>query len=172
MSCQARKKKKDPFPLVPRGCRVSIRGSSPRAPGAHYREARGSGFPGNRRAPPVPTWRAAAAVLPPCTPAPRARRAPAPLTARCRLPRSRAASISIRDAPLPGLPPTPPPLPRPARSLEVAEGNELGTEEGGEARRARTPKSLLRDLGELSALSGPGRRKWKCEANQTRCDYF
>lgn len=140
MSCQARKKKKDPFPLVPRGCRVSIRGSSPRAPGAHYREARGSGsrgiggprlFPRGAR-PPLSSLPA------PRRPGPAAPPHRSPPGAHCR-----GAARPAFQLETPGslaFPPTPPPLPRPARSLEVAGGNELGTEEG-EKPGARAPLS-------------------------------
>lgn len=168
MSCQARREKKYPSPLVPRGCRVSSGGSSPPPreliTGKHAaRVSRGIGGPARphvapRRRPSSPH------------PAPRARplRA-APRTARCLLRTSprRAASISIRAARLPRLP-SPGPLGR--AQPRGGWGQEPGTGEG--EKPARGPSPCCVTLESFPALSGRGCRKWKCEANQTRCDYF
>lgn len=168
MSCQARKeKKKSPFSLVPRDCRVSSEESSPRAPGAHYREAGGAGFPGTRPASPAPTW--ALGRRPPLrvrSPRPAAP-SPAPPAARCRLQTRSAGSISIRDAPS---------LSFPCLSrfcFEVARGwrsRNLGRSWGEKPARIFSPCCVT--LESFPALSGRGSHKWKCGANQTRCDYF
>lgn len=49
-------------------------------------------------------------------------------------------------------------------------GQELGTQEG--EKPVRVPSPYCVTLESFPALSGRGCRKWKCEANQTRCDYF
>lgn len=129
MSCQARRKKKIAVFFGATRLPCEQRGKLTSAPGAHYREAGGAGFPETRPASPAPTW--ALGRRPPR----RARRprpaapSPAPRAARCRLQTRSAGSISIRDAPLSLLPLPEQPLLRGGPGLGEQEPRpELGAE--------------------------------------------
>lgn len=138
--------------MVARGCHVSSRGTFTSGPGAHYRQARGVGFPGIGRLP--------------CSHVGARRRCP--LRTRQPGPAHHACQSEM---------PPPPPLPvLPSAGSAHPPGGwgqELGTEDGGGGVGSPcVPSPCCVTLESFPALSGRGCHKWKCEANQTRCDYF
>lgn len=162
MSCQARKKKVPMFFVARRlpceqprkltsGPGSSLQGSTRRGvleesarPRLH---PRGHSAAARTRSPTVP-------------PALRTAR-----PSRCRSQMGSTEGISVRDLP--------PPFWSPGRRSalrwwETGAGNGGGG--GGEALRVPSPCCVT--LERFLALSGRGGCKWKCEANQTRCDYF
>lgn len=151
MSCQARKKKGLVFSMA-RGCRVSSQGCSPWARELITGKHVAPGFPGTRQPPLLPRG---------CSPPPTLRTsAPgraAPPTAWCPLQASR--EHFNQRCPLLG-PPSP---------------GSTHPRDGWGHRRERSQhvsSPCCVTLESFPALSGWECRKWKCEANQTRCDYF
>lgn len=137
--------------MVARGCHVSSQDVHLGAAGAHYREARSVGFPGNRQPPLL-----ARGCAPPLSPPHLATRA------------LRTTHFNQRCPP----PPPPPSLSFPLWAsllLQGAGGRSWG---GSRGRSPCIPSLCCVTLESCPALSGRERHKWKCEANQTRCDYF
>ena len=130
MSCQARKKKSPRFLWCTRLPCEQL-GKLTSGPGSSLPGSRRRGFPGESAdlacsqvgAPPLPTPRPGPLRTQRTRPA-----ASAPRTARCRLQRSSAESISIKDAPLPLFPLLGQPQPR------GGPGQEPRTELGREIR--------------------------------------
>ena len=171
MSCQARKKKSPRFLWCTRLPCEQL-GKLTSGPGSSLPGSRRRGFPGESAglacsqvgAPPLPTPHPPPPAPAPCAPSAPGRPHPhhAPPGAGCKGAAQRAFQLKM-----------PPSLSFPclgSLSLEVARARSRGPSWGGKSGRILSPCCVT--LESFPALSGRGSHKWKCEANQTRCDYF